>query len=67
MCVGQLKKASMQTEVMYDKHGVIVVILKSSFLPKEPEMRILKGYCRGGGPNSTYLCIYWVGGPIRGH
>ena len=62
-----VKKALVQTEVMYDKRGVIVVISKSSFLPEEPERRISKGYCRGGRPSSTYLCIYWVGSPIQEH
>ena len=60
-------QASAQTEVMYDKCGAIMVISKSSFLPKELERRILKGYCRGGRPNSTYICIYCARGPIRGH
>jgi len=31
-------------EVRYDKHRVIVVISKSSFLPEEPKRRISRGY-----------------------
>ena len=58
------KKAPTQTKVMYDKCRVIVVISKSSFLLEEPKRRISRGYYRGGGPNSTYLCIYWVEDPI---
>ena len=61
------KKASSQSEVIYDEHKVSIVTSKSSFLPKEPKKRISRGYCRGDRPRSTNLCIYWVGGPIRGH
>ena len=39
---------------------------KSSFLPKEPDRRILRGHCRGVRSNNIYLCIYWVEGLIRG-
>ena len=53
--------------MMYDKSGVIVVILKSLFLPKKQERRILRGYCRYDRPSSMYLYICWVGGPIQGH
>ena len=62
-----VKKVTAQAEVMYAKREVIVVISKSSFLHEEPKRRISKGYCRGGGPISTYLYIYWAGGPIQGH
>ena len=44
--------------MMYDKSEVIVVILKSSFLPKKQERRILRGYCRYDRPSSMYLYIY---------
>ena len=53
-----VKMVPAQTEMMYDKSGVIVVILKSSFLPKKQERRILRGYCRYDRPSSTYLYIY---------
>ena len=53
-----VKKAFAQTEVMYNKSRVIVVISKSSFLPKEQKMRILRGYCRDDRLSS----MYWVGG-----
>ena len=55
-----VKKAPTWIKVMYNKSGVIVVILKSSFLPE----RILRGYCRGDRLNSIYLCICWAGSPI---
>ena len=54
-----VKKAFAQTEVMYNKSRVIVVISKSSFLPKEQKMRISRGYCRDDRLSS----MYWVGGP----
>ena len=47
-----VKKVLMQTEMMYDKSRVIVVISKSSFLPEEQERRISKGYCRYDRPSS---------------
>ena len=59
-----VKKAPIQTEVMYDKCGAIVVISKYSILPEEPERRISRGYCKGGRPSGMYICIYWVRGPI---
>ena len=62
-----VKKASSQSGVVYGVHSVSIVTSKSSFLSKEPERRILKGYCRGDRPRSTYLCIHWAKGPIRGH
>ena len=40
------KKAFTQAEVMYDKHGLAMMTLESSFLLEEPEKRISKGYCR---------------------
>ena len=47
----------MLIEVRYDKHGVIVVISKSSFLPEELERRILRDYCRAGRP-SMHIYVY---------
>ena len=44
--------------MMCDKSMVIVVISKSSFLPKEQERRISKGYCRNDRPSSIYIYIY---------
>ena len=41
----------------YDKHRLAKVISKSSFLPKEPERRISRDYCRGIGPRSS-LSMY---------
>ena len=58
-----VKKAFAQTEVMYDKSRVIVVISKSSFLPEEQKRRISRDYCRDDRPSS----IYWVRGPVREH
>ena len=58
-----VKKAPTQTEVMYDKYRVVVVISKSSFSPKEQKMRISRDYCRDDRPSS----IYWVEGPVREH
>jgi len=49
-----VKKESTQAEVMYDEHGLAGVTSKSSFLPEEPERRILRGYCRGIGPKSSF-------------
>ena len=37
-------------KVMYDKNGVLGVVSKSSFLPKEQNRRISRGYCRVIGP-----------------
>ena len=54
----------MQTKMMYDKRRVIVVILKSSFLPMEQERRISRGYCKYDRPNNIYLYICWADGPI---
>ena len=62
-----VKKVPAQAEMMHDKSGAIVVTSKSSFLPEESKRRILRGYYKGDRPSSMYLCIYWVGGPIRGH
>ena len=49
-----VKKASMQAKVIYDEHGLAKVTSKSSFLPEELERRILRGYCRGIGPRSSF-------------
>ena len=62
-----VKKVPTQTGMIHDKRRTIVVTSKFSFLPKEPKRRISRDYCRGDRPNSMCLCIYWVGGPIRGH
>ena len=48
-----VKEASTQAEMMYDEHGLAKATLKSSFLPKEPERRISRGYCRDIGPGSS--------------
>ena len=52
-----VKKVSVQTEMMYDKSRVIVVISKSSFLLEQQERRISRGYCRCGRSSSIYLYI----------
>jgi len=39
---------------MYDEHGLAKMTSKSSFLPEELERRILRGYCRGTGPRSSF-------------
>ena len=57
-----IKKAHVQTEVMYDKCRVVMTISKSSFLPEEKKRGISKGYCRDDRPNR----IYWARGPVRG-
>ena len=66
MC-GAVKKVPAQNEMMCNKVGIIVVTSKSSFLPEKPNRRILRGYCRSDKPSGIYLCIYWVGGPVRRH
>ena len=48
-----VKKALTQAKEMCDGHELAKVTSKSSFLPKEPERRILMGYCRGIGPRSS--------------
>ena len=55
-----VKEASTQAEMMYDEHRLAKVTLKSSFLPKEPERRISRGYCRDIGPRSS-LSMYILG------
>ena len=55
-----VKKESTQAEVMYDEHGLAGVTSKSSFLPEEPERRILRGYCWGIGPRSL-LSMFILG------
>ena len=55
-----VEKTPAQTEVMYGKSGVIVVILKSSFFPEEQKRRIFRGYCRNDRPRN----VYWVVGPV---
>ena len=66
-----VKKVPTQTEMMYDKSRVIIVISKSSFLPEEQERRISRGYCRNDRSSSMhiyiYIYIYYAGGSIRGH
>ena len=56
----EVKKASSQTKVRCDELRAIMVISKSSFIPKEPERRISKGYCRGIGPGNS-LSMYILG------
>ena len=53
-----VEKVPVQTEMMYDKNRVIVVISKSSFLPEEQERIISMGYCRNDKPSSIYIYIY---------
>ena len=53
-----VKKVPIQTEMMYDKSRVIVLILKSSFPPEEQERRISKGYYRYDRSTSVYIYIY---------
>ena len=53
-----VKKVPTQTEMMYDKSRVIIVISKSSFLPEEQERRISRGYCRNDRPSSMHIYIY---------
>ena len=45
-----VKKASSLVEVGYREHKATTVTSRSSFLPEEPERRILKDYYRGIGP-----------------
>jgi len=52
-----VKKASLQSEVVYDEHKATTVTSKSTFLPEEPERRILRGYCRGDRPKNAHLYI----------
>ena len=47
--------------MMCGKSEVIIVILKSSFLPEEPKRRISSGYYRDD--KSSSIC--WAGGPVR--
>ena len=47
--------------MMCGKSEVIIVILKSSFLPKEPKRRISSGYYRDD--KSSNIC--WARGPVR--
>ena len=56
-----VKKAFTQAKVMYDEHGLAKVTLKSSFLPKESERRILRGYCRSIGPKSSLFIYIYIG------
>ena len=51
-----VKKESTQAEEMCDGHGLAKVTLKSSFLPDEPERRILRGI----GPRSS-LSMFILG------
>ena len=51
--------------MMHDKSKAIVVTSKSSFLPDEPEWRILRGHYRGDRSSGIYICIYWADGLIR--
>ena len=44
------QKASLQLKEERNGHEVDVEISKSSFLPKEPERRISRGYCKALGP-----------------
>ena len=55
-----VKKVSSRGEVGCKEHRATIVTLKSSFLPKEPEKRILRGCCRGIGPKSS-LSMYTMG------
>ena len=55
-----VKKASSQVEVGCDGLRATTVISKSSFLPKESERRISRGYCRDIGPRSS-LSMYILG------
>ena len=55
-----VKKASPWEEVGCKEHRATTVTSKSSFLPEEPERRVLKGYCRDVGPRSS-LSVYILG------
>ena len=55
-----VKKVFTQTGVMHDRHGLTKVTSKSSFLVKEPERRIPRGYCRDIGLRSS-LSVYILG------
>ena len=53
-----VKKASFLAEERGKGHRTIVVTSKSSFLPKDSERRISRGYCRGlglRGPSFGYM------------
>ena len=58
-----VKKASVQSGLMYDKGRMVVAISKSFFLLEEQKRGISRGYCRDIRPNR----MYWAGGPIRRH
>ena len=63
-----VKKASAQSKVTCDEHGVTLMTSKSSFLPKKPERRIRRTIVGVIGPRvHIYIYIYRAGGPIRGH
>ena len=47
--------------MMCGKSEVIIVILKSSFLPEEPNRRISSGYYK----NDRSSSICWAGGLVR--
>ena len=47
-----VKKTSSLAEVGCREHMATAVMSRSSFLPEEPERRILRGYCRGIGPRN---------------
>ena len=53
-----VEKVPAQIGMTYDKSRKIVVILKSSFLPKEKKKRISRDYCRNNRPSSIYVYIY---------
>ena len=44
-------------------------VSKIMFFPILKKEKEKKNYdtCRSGRPSGAYLCIYWVGGPIRGY
>ena len=43
---------------MHDKSRVIILTSKSSFLPKESEMKILRGYCGGDSPTTGKILLW---------
>ena len=55
-----VKKASSQAKVGCKEHKATTVTSKSSFIPKEPERRISRGYCRSIGSRSS-LSMYIMG------
>ena len=53
---------SMDLRTLNPKHHLSLVNILSLCL-----LICWHAFCRGDRPRSTYLCIHWARGPIRGH